>query len=61
MCCRRSSQKTVGPRARRELAGWAQAVNRMSQRRMARLIPIERTTLHYEYYRDPQEALRIRL
>ena len=28
---------------------------------MARLIPIERMTLRYEHYRDPQEALRIRL
>jgi len=33
----------------------------MSQRRVARLIPIERMTLRYEHYRDPQEALRIRL
>jgi len=28
---------------------------------VARLIPIERMTLRYEHYRDPQEALRIRL
>ncbi len=33
----------------------------MSQRRVARLIPIERMTLRYEHHRDPQEALRIRL
>jgi len=55
------AKKTVRTRARRELAEWAQAVHRMSQRRVARLIPIERMTLRYEHYRDPQEALRIRL
>jgi putative transposase len=33
----------------------------MSQRRAARLIPVERMTLRYEPHRDPQEALRIRL
>lgn len=33
----------------------------MSQRRVARLLPIERMTLRYEHHRDPQEALRIRL
>jgi putative transposase len=33
----------------------------MSQRRVARLIPVERMTLRYEHHRDPQEALRIRL
>ncbi len=49
------------PRARCELAEWAQAVHQMSQRRVARLIPIERMTLRYEHYRDPQKALRIRL
>ena len=32
-----------------------------SQRRVAQLIPIERMTLRYEHYRDPQEALRMRL
>jgi len=49
----------VRPRARRELAEWA--VHQMSQRRVTRLMPIERMTLRYEHYRDPQEALRIRL
>jgi putative transposase len=34
--------KTVRPRARRELAEWAQAVHSLSQRRAARLIPTER-------------------
>jgi putative transposase len=33
----------------------------LSQRRVARLIPVERMTLRYEHHRDPQEALRIRL
>ena len=33
----------------------------MSQRRVAQLIPVERMTLRYERYRDPQVALRIRL
>ena len=49
------------PRLRRELAEWAQAAHRMSQRRAAGLIPIERMPLRYEHHRDPQEALRIRL
>jgi putative transposase len=43
------------------LAEWAQQVHHLSQRRVAQLIPIERMTLRYEHYRDPQEALRIRL
>jgi putative transposase len=33
----------------------------LSQRRAARLIPVERMTLRYQSHRDPQEALRIRL
>jgi putative transposase len=33
----------------------------MSQRRAARLIPVNRATLRYEHHRDPQEALRVRL
>jgi putative transposase len=62
MCCTRSLQKNCeAPRARRELAEWAQQVHRLSQRRVARLIPVERMTLRYEHHRDPQEALRIRL
>jgi putative transposase len=51
----------VKPRARRELAEWAQQVHSMSQRRVAGLIPIERMTLRYEHHRDRQEALRMRL
>jgi putative transposase len=43
------------------LAEWAQAVHALSQRRVARLIPIERMTLRYLHHRDPQEALRVRL
>lgn len=42
--------KNVKPRSRRELAEWAQQVHRMSQRRVARLIPIERMTLRYEHH-----------
>ena len=33
----------------------------MSQRRAARLIPVDRMTLRYEHHRDSQEALRVRL
>jgi putative transposase len=33
----------------------------MSQRRAARLIPVERMTLRYRHHRDRQEALRVRL
>jgi hypothetical protein len=33
----------------------------LSQRRVARLIPIDRMTLRYEHHRDPQDALRVRL
>lgn len=33
----------------------------MSQRRAARLIPVDRMTLRYEHHRDPQEALHVRL
>ncbi len=35
--------------------------HQLSQRRAARLIPVERMTLRYEHHRDPQEALRVRL
>jgi putative transposase len=38
-----------------------QSAHAMSQRRAARLIPVERATLRYTHHRDPQEALRIRL
>jgi putative transposase len=38
-----------------------QQVHRLSQRRVAGLIPIERMTLRYLHHRDPQEALRVRL
>ena len=43
------------------MAEWVQQVNQLSQRRVARPIPIERMTLRYEHHRDRQEALRIRL
>ncbi len=38
-----------------------QQVHRLSQRRVAGLIPVERMTLRYLHHRDPQEALRVRL
>jgi putative transposase len=38
-----------------------QSAHALSQRRVARLIPIERMTLRYTHHRDPQEALRVRL
>jgi putative transposase len=46
---------------RRELAEWAQEVHDLSQRRAARLIPVDRATVRYEHHRDPQDALRVRL
>ncbi len=36
-------------------------VHRLSQRRVAGLIPVDRMTLRYLHHRDPQEALRARL
>ena len=51
----------VKPRLRSELAEWAQQAHRMSQRRAAGLIPVERGTLRCEHHRDPQDALRVRL
>jgi hypothetical protein len=36
-----------------------QQVHRLSQRRVARLIPVDRMTLRYLHHRDPQEALRV--
>jgi len=38
-----------------------QQVHRLSQRRVAGLIPVERMTLRYLHHRDPQEVLRVRL
>ena len=46
---------------RRELAEWAEEAHQLSQRRAARLIPVDRMTLRYEHHRDPQDALRVRL
>jgi hypothetical protein len=43
---------------RRELAEWAQQAHQLSQRRAARLIPVDRMTMRYEHHRDPHEALR---
>ena len=54
-------KKAVKPRLRRELAEWAVEVHQLSQRRAARLIPVDRATLRYEHHRDPRDALRVRL
>jgi putative transposase len=43
------------------LAEWVRQVHQLSQRRVARLIRVERATLRYLHHRDPQEALRVRL
>jgi putative transposase len=51
----------VKPRARRELAEWAEQVYELSQRHAARLIPVPRMTLRYEHHRERHEALRVRL
>jgi putative transposase len=51
----------VKPRARRELAEWAEQVYALSQRHAARLIPVPRMTLRYEHHRERHEALRVRL
>lgn len=48
-------KKVVKPRLRHELAEWAQAAHRMSQRRVAGLIPVERGTLRYRHRRDRPE------
>ena len=39
----------------------AEEAHQLSQRRAARLIPVDRATVRYEHCRDPQEALRVRL
>jgi len=38
-----------------------QQVHRLSQRRVAGLIPVDGMTLRYLQYRDPYEALRVRM
>lgn len=49
------------PRRRRELAQWVEQAYRVSQRRAARLVPINRSSLRYLTHRDPETALRRRL
>src|SRR6185436_21185915 len=61
ICCRRSSEKAVRPRARRALARWAHTTYQVSERRVSRLVPIARASLRYQSHRDPQEAVRMRL
>jgi putative transposase len=54
-------KQTVKPRHRRELGRWTQAAFALSERRVARLLPIQLTTLRYRSRRDPQLGLRLRL
>ena len=61
MYCRRSSQESCEASFAARTGRVGPQVHRLSQRRVARLLPIERMTLRYEHHRDPQEALRIRL
>jgi putative transposase len=51
----------VKPRHRRELGRWTQAAFALSERRVARLLPIQLATLRYRARRDPQLGLRMRL
>jgi putative transposase len=51
----------VKPRHRRVLARWVQAAYQASERRVSRLVLIQRSTLRYQGHRDRQEALRMRL
>jgi putative transposase len=48
-------------RHRRVLARWAQAAYQASERRVSRLVLIQRSTLRYRGHRDQQEGLRMRL
>src|SRR5438876_2148236 len=50
-------KKAVKPRHRRELGRWTQAAFAMSERRVARLLPIQPATLRYRSRRDPQLGL----
>jgi putative transposase len=43
------------------LARWTQAAYQASERRVSRLLLIQRSSLRYQSHRDRQEALRIRL
>ena len=43
------------------LARWAQVAYQASERRVSRLVLIQRSTLRYQGHRDRQEALRMRL
>jgi putative transposase len=56
-----SPKKAVRPRHRRELGRWTQTAFAVSTRRLAGLMPINRSTMTYQSRRDPQDALRMRL
>jgi putative transposase len=51
----------VRPRHRRELGRWTQTAFAVSTRRVAGLMLINRSTMTYQSWRDPQDALRRRL
>lgn len=55
------AKKSVRPRDRHVLAGWAQTIYQVSERRVSRLLPMVRASLQYRSRHDPQEALRMRL
>jgi len=42
-------------------ARWAQAAYQASERRVSKLVLMQRSTLRYRSHRDSQEALRMRL
>jgi putative transposase len=43
------------------LARWTQVVYQVSERRVSRLLLVQRSSLRYESHRDQQEPLRMRL
>ena len=52
-------KKLKGLGDRRALARWAQVTYHVSERRVSRLLPMARASLHYQSRRDPQEACRM--
>ena len=43
------------------LARWTQVAHQVSERRVSRLLLVQRSSVRYESHRDPQEPLRMRL
>jgi len=54
-------KKALRPRQRRELARLTQSVFRLSLRRAAGLLMLDRSTMYYRSRGDPQHALRARI